>query len=272
MKKTGTLILVLILALSILAGCGGDGGNGGGGKEDENKESSNPAPTTLSIKVSNSSGYIFNELYVTPTADSQWGNDHLGSTSILKSGGSYDIKLQAYEFNTYDVRVVDEDEDVYLFERVSLENNCELEIVWEGGPGAYVYGSEDSFYEGKLEGGSDPVYSEDPGLGWLDLTLTNDSTWTFTEVYLYESGSYDIGYNHIDAGGPLYGDETTGLGVDDYVYFDIDLVDEDGDVWYFTDVYLEDYSELYVYLVDGDPWLDVFYEDGTYDEYLGDFA
>ncbi|MDR0952379.1 MAG: hypothetical protein LBM18_05590 [Oscillospiraceae bacterium] len=142
MKKTLSILLVLILAFSMLAGCGG-------GKSD-----------SLDVRVTNSSGYTFEQLYVTPTAQNDFGDDLFGSTTILKDGGSFDIKVMKYEFDTYDVRIVDEDDDVYQFSRVSLGDGSEIAISWDNGLVATVTAKDGSSAE--FEGVMNPD-SEDSG-------------------------------------------------------------------------------------------------------------
>ncbi|MDL2219830.1 hypothetical protein LJC04_05840, partial [Ruminococcaceae bacterium OttesenSCG-928-O06] len=102
-RKLLAPLLCIVLIGALLAGCGGD-----------------DAPKTFSVTVENSTIYAFNELYVSATASDNWGSDHLGSTNILKANGSYDITLEKYDYENYDVLIVDEDGDEYLFRYVTL--------------------------------------------------------------------------------------------------------------------------------------------------------
>ena len=65
----------------------------------------------------------------------------MGSTSILKNNGSYDITLARYDFENYDVLIIDEDGDEYEFKYVPLVDGCEMQIGFDenGVPGVDVY-------------------------------------------------------------------------------------------------------------------------------------
>ena len=116
MKKKIVWLLCSALLLTILSACGGndDAPKGRGNNVPTSVSSAVTAPvrsTTLAVTVANVSGYNFQELYVSPTGTNNWGEDHLGSTSILKNNGSYDITLARYDFENYDVLIIDEDGD-----------------------------------------------------------------------------------------------------------------------------------------------------------------
>ena len=268
MKKLSVILLALALCLSVLAGCGGG---------DKAEATKTPAPptqdtpkpaTSLKVSVINSSGYIFNELYVSPTADTKWGDDHLGSTNILKKGGSYDITVPAYDYNTYDIRVVDEDEDTYIFKLVPLANGCEVDITWDtdltaiitnpDGTQEYVTGTFDS-------GAPVPVPSDDD---WIETTFYNNTSWDFVEVYVYEADSSTYGYNHV-ANGPLSSGSYSDIGVDYYYYYDIELLDSDDDTWFFEDVELDYVNYVDIDWENSSPYLTVTNTDGSTDSYLG---
>ena len=98
MKKKIVWLLCSALLLTILSACGGndDAPKGRGNNVPTSVSSAVTAPvrsTTLAVTVANVSGYNFQELYVSPTGTNNWGEDHLGSTSILKNNGSYDISM-----------------------------------------------------------------------------------------------------------------------------------------------------------------------------------
>lgn len=180
MKRFLAFLLTIALLLTAAA-CG-------------NKPAATPptepaAPTTINITVKNASSYIFNELYISPTAANEWGEDHLGSTSILKSNGSFDIKLKKYDFENYDIRVVDQDNDVYQFTYVPLREGTMVEISFDDGLIATLTHSngESAVVSGNLNGeagGQDAtqelsIYAED-----FAFTIYNESPYDIYAAYM----------------------------------------------------------------------------------------
>ena len=175
-------------------------------------------PSTLNITFSNGSNYIFNEIYISPTAANDWGSELLGSTSVLKSNGSIDIEIPAYDFDNYDIRIVDEDRDEYGFQRVPLQDGCEVAIYFgDEGLAVDVYGQGEnliSTVNGTLNGGggasADVV--EDGGRGddveelvgagytssgYFSFTVYNESNYDIVAIYMglaegYSAEEFDI--------------------------------------------------------------------------------
>lgn len=221
-KLTASLTGFVMLAL-LLSGCGGSPpAPSSSGAQEEKK------PAGLSVTVVNSSGYMFNELYVSATDSYEWGDDLLGSTSVLKKGGSYDITLPAHDSGSYDIRVVDEDDEIYLFEQVPLKNRCTVDIVWEDELGAWVsYGQgEDAYVAGYVEDRS--AYDRDDDtddqksveyeiigvfeepLGYsFGFDLYNDTSFGIAAVYLVPGSVY---YEVNEYGNPDDFDILYGLG------------------------------------------------------------
>ena len=198
MKKV--LALILALMMLMLAGCGG--GNGGG--DSPNRPVASPpeiqqAPTQLTITFSNASAYNFNEIYITPTAQDDWGADLLGSTSLLKSNGSFEVSIPKYDFANYDIRVVDETKDTYEFTRVPLTNGAELAIYF-GDDGLAVdvadskgdvVGTVFGTLNGSSIGGSDAPEqpSNDFGTGYntngeFSFTVYNESDFDIFAIHM----------------------------------------------------------------------------------------
>ena len=184
MKKRLTILLSFILAVGMLAGCGP--------KEAEVDTG------TFSVTVTNASGYIFNELYVSATAANSWGSDHLGSTSVLKNNGSFNITLTKYDFDNFDIKVVDEDGDTYVFSRVPLAAGTEVAISFSDGliatvtgadgssttvPGTLSSGSGDSGDSGDAAGQSDPGDTVDMS-GEFTFTIYNESDYDVYAIYM----------------------------------------------------------------------------------------
>jgi hypothetical protein len=128
MKNMKVLIAVFVFCiLTVLTWCGG------GNEAKPDSGAAQPSrEASITVTFTNYTDYNFQELYVSPTAANEWGADHLGSTSILKKNGSFDIKLPEYDFDNFDILVVDEDDDEYLFERVTMQNGAEVQITFDG--------------------------------------------------------------------------------------------------------------------------------------------
>jgi hypothetical protein len=168
-KKILATIMCVAAVASLLSGCGA-----------KSKD--------IKVTVTNDSGFIFNELYVSPTASDDWGGDRFGSSAVLKSGGSFDLTLQKYEFEAYDIKVLYEDGDEYLFTRVTLRNGTEVAIGFGDGPTAQVSHSG---------GGSETVYGELNG-GYYEEPYDDEPTGTgydtdgYYEFAVYNNSDYDI--------------------------------------------------------------------------------
>lgn len=198
MKKTIGLVLTVLL---LLAGCGG------GGSSSQSQASSAPEarqtaaaekPSTLTITFSNASDYIFNEIYISPTASDEWGEELLGSTQILKSNGSINVEIPAYDFDNYDVLVVDEDRDEYQFTRVPLQNGSEIAIYFgDEGLAADVSDSQGNMATtvfGTLGGINSDGEIVDGGGGGAQPVVTgtgNDTNGQYSFT-VYNESDYDI--------------------------------------------------------------------------------
>lgn len=230
MKKKMIWLLCCTMLAALLAACGGekaDSSEAAGTPPPASSEATGtPAPAssavqeqpaeteppaTLSVTVTNVSGYNFQELYVSPTGSDNWGQDHLGSTSILKNNGSYDITIDRYEFANYDVMILDEDGDEYRFMYVPLADGCEISVGFDdnGYPGMVVTGADgaQSMVSGTLNGsGADSggeviVVQEEPtstGTGYdtdgqFAFTVYNNSDY---DIYSLHMGILDAGSDH----------------------------------------------------------------------------
>jgi hypothetical protein len=84
------MFVAALLLSSVVFSCGG----GGGG--------STPPPTTGSFKLTNSSGFTIDEVYVALSSDSSWGA--IQNSSTIPSGSSW--TLTNITPDTYDMRAV----------------------------------------------------------------------------------------------------------------------------------------------------------------------
>jgi hypothetical protein len=77
------------------------------------------------VTIDNNTSYTLIELNLSPTTSVSWGADLLGS-EVLEPGDSF--QLSGVECNTYDIRVVDEDNDECILDSVDL---CLDNAVWK---------------------------------------------------------------------------------------------------------------------------------------------
>ena len=92
-------------------GGGARGGSGSGG--------------TISITIINDANYDIFRVFMSPTREQNWGPDQLGSQIIRKNGGRY--TLRDVPCDSYDVRLVDEDNDECIMRNVSF---CGADREW----------------------------------------------------------------------------------------------------------------------------------------------
>ena len=207
----------------------------------------------ITVTIKNSSSYVFNELYASPTSQKNWGDDHLGSTSILKKNGSFDIKLQKYDFDNYDIKVIDEDDDIYTFTYASLVDGSKVDISFGDGLIATITGPDGTteVISGKL----DSAYSGDEYYDYtlepFTFTIYNESDFDVYAIYMAPAGEpiedgIDILSSILEAGdsteieGDLAGTEYEGV-----TTWQMYVEDVDGDTSVST-VEFDPWSVLYV--------------------------
>ena len=76
------------------------------------------------VKIKNDSEWVITQLYLSAVDDEEWGPDQLGE-HMIESGGSF--SLHGVPCDIYDVRLVDEDEDVCVVGGVKL---CSEKAAW----------------------------------------------------------------------------------------------------------------------------------------------
>ncbi len=109
--KRLALVAALVLGACATDDDGGGGGGGGGGGD-----------STLTID--NESSYTLIGIHLSPTTDVSWGPDLLGA-EVLAPGESFQVS--GIDCDTYDIRVVDEDNDECVLDSVDL---CLDNAVW----------------------------------------------------------------------------------------------------------------------------------------------
>lgn len=191
MRKRNVLrkLAATAAAVMLLAGMVGCGDKTAGGAQ-KNAD-------TLTIRFSNASSFIFNEIYISPTAANEWADELLGSTQILKSSGSIDVDIPAYDFDNYDILVVDEDRDEYMFTRVPLQHGGEVAIYFgEEGLAADVGNEQGELITtvwGTLEGAfiDEPAQTSQP-MPQPTVTGTGNDTNGQYSFTVYNESNFDI--------------------------------------------------------------------------------
>jgi hypothetical protein len=69
------------------------------------------------IEVENQSSWEIHEIYFSPSDEENWGEDHLGE-HVLESGMT--LSLTGVSPGEWDIRLVDEDEDVCVLQGVTV--------------------------------------------------------------------------------------------------------------------------------------------------------
>ncbi|MDR2312981.1 MAG: hypothetical protein LBE02_00415 [Spirochaetaceae bacterium] len=85
-----------------------------------------------SITVVNDTGYTVYGVYISPSAEEEWGEDVLGDI-VLAPGEAFNVRL-AYPLtvvNVYDILLLDEDDDTYCKWEVTLTNNARISFTLE---------------------------------------------------------------------------------------------------------------------------------------------
>ena len=80
---------------------------------------------SATVKVINQSNWDIHHMFVSSSADEQWGIDHLGD-EILTKGQS--MTLTSVPCDVYDIKVVDEDGDECVIEQADL---CRDNSFWK---------------------------------------------------------------------------------------------------------------------------------------------
>jgi hypothetical protein len=120
---------VIALCVSSL-GCGGGGAaapSGDGSGNGNAASSGGAAPASDSFyRITNNSNYDIHYIYISPTSQSTWGPDQLGSNQILHAGES--LTLTGVACDSYDLKLVDEDGDECVQQGVQICQNTTLFI------------------------------------------------------------------------------------------------------------------------------------------------
>jgi hypothetical protein len=77
------------------------------------------------LTIENQSSFTLISIYLSPTESVEWGQDLLGA-EVLDPGDR--LELSGIDCDTYDIRIVDEDDDECVLESVDL---CLDEATWK---------------------------------------------------------------------------------------------------------------------------------------------
>ena len=77
--------------------------------------------------ITNSSKWAIHEVYISSCGNRYWGQDRLGSSAIMHNGDRY--VLNNVNGGCYDVKLVDEDGDVCVINRVNISDDMEWEVT-----------------------------------------------------------------------------------------------------------------------------------------------
>ena len=72
------------------------------------------------VEVENQTSWEIHEIYFAPTSQDDWGEDHLGEY-VLEAGMT--LTLTDVSPGKWDIRLVDEDEDVCVLESVHIKSS-----------------------------------------------------------------------------------------------------------------------------------------------------
>ena len=106
----------------------------------------------------------------------------------------------------------------------------------------------------------------------IKLTIANDTSWAFNELYLTPSDSDSWGSNLFADISSLEPEEYIEASLEASDYYDLEAVDEDGDFWTFMDIPLENDCIIYLAETDTDILLDIELPDGSTTEIVGLFT
>ena len=86
----------------------------------------------LDFMLVNKTGLDINEVYLSPTSDSEWGEDVMGK-DILANGEKVDITFSSAETEcNWDLKIVDEDDDDIIWTKLNLCTANEITLLYEG--------------------------------------------------------------------------------------------------------------------------------------------
>jgi len=92
------------------------------GTQPQQQSGTQPAQVT----IVNNTGYTIWYVYISPSTDSNWGPDRLGSTQTIRSGQSVTLNIPDPTVTQYDIKVIDSDGDSYTKMNVRISANSRI--------------------------------------------------------------------------------------------------------------------------------------------------
>jgi hypothetical protein len=172
------------------------------------------------LEITNGTGnYSFHYIYISSASSDSWGDDQLGSSETVAPGTTRSFTLNN---DTYDVRIVDEDGDEYIFWDVPVTGTVTMNVDL-GDLGEQYWSGGSTISSG---GGTAPV-----------TVRNNLGSWTIW--YVYGSPSSQDSWGEDRLGSSLL---NPGESMTFYVpagdYYDFKCQDEDGDTYTLYEVYV----------------------------------
>ncbi len=174
------------------------------------------------INITNETGnYRFFFVHISPASSDSWGEDQLGSDEVISPGASRKFHV---DNGTFDIKIIDEDEDEYIFWNVYVNGALNLDV------------SLDDLGEQDWDTSSSNSTSD----GLAPVSITNElGDWTIWYVYANPSDSDSWGEDRLGSELLEPGDTFTFyLSANDS--YDFKVEDEDGDTYTFRDAWIDE--------------------------------
>jgi len=174
------------------------------------------------INITNETGdYRFFFVHISPSSSDSWGSDELGSGEVISPGESRKFHV---DNGTFDIKIIDEDEDEYIFWNVYVSGSLDLNVSLDN-LGEQNWGTASP---NSTSNSSAPV------------SIINElGDWTIWYVYANSSDSDSWGEDRLGSDLLSPGEELT-FYVDANDYYDFKVEDEDGDTYTLRDVWIDE--------------------------------
>lgn len=161
----------------------------------------------ITLTVQNNTDYAFYYLYLSSTSSTEWGEDRLGD-EVISAGEEMSFLIES---GSYDIKIVDEDDDACIRNGISLSRDVSLTY-------------DNSQWIDCINSGSSSSTSSSSN---IRFTVDNNSNYDFYNIYLSPSSASEWGDDKL-------GSEILYAGSEKDIFiapgeYDIKIIDEDGD-------------------------------------------